>query len=58
MLILGPLGMYFDAAVVFDTKSSLLFRLAVAYCDKHTLIISLEFFNYTWCAEFSLVDQL
>ena len=30
MLILGLLGMYFDAAVVFDTKSSLLFRLAVA----------------------------
>ena len=30
MLILGILGMYFDAAVVFVTKSSLLFRLAVA----------------------------
>ena len=30
MLILGLLGMYFDAAVVFVTKSSLLFRLAVA----------------------------
>ena len=30
MLILGFLGMYFDAAVVFVTKSSLLFRLAVA----------------------------
>ena len=29
MLILGLLGMYFDAAVVFVTKSSLLFRLAV-----------------------------
>ena len=30
MLILGLLGMYFDAAVVFVTKSSLLFRLALA----------------------------
>ena len=30
MLILGLQGMYFDAAVVFVLKSSLLFRLAVA----------------------------
>jgi hypothetical protein len=30
MLILGLLGMYFDAAVVFVIKSSLLFSLAVA----------------------------
>ena len=30
MLILGLLDMYFDAAVVFVMKSSLLFRLAVA----------------------------
>ena len=30
MLILGLLGVYFDAAVVFVTKSSLLFMLAVA----------------------------
>ena len=30
MLILGLLGMYFDATVVFVTKSLLLFRLAVA----------------------------
>ena len=30
MLILGLLGMYFDAAVVFLPNSSLLFRLAVA----------------------------
>ena len=35
MLILGLLGMYFDAAVVFVKKSSLLFRLAVAIlCAK------------------------
>ena len=30
MLILGLLGMYFDAAVVFVRNSSLFFRLAVA----------------------------
>ena len=30
MLILGLLGMYFDAAVVFVTNSQLFFRLAVA----------------------------
>ena len=30
MLILGLQGMYFDAAVVFVTKSYLFFRLAVA----------------------------
>ena len=30
MLILGLLGMYFNAAVVFVTKSQLFFRLAVA----------------------------
>ena len=30
MLILGLLGMYFDAAVVFVTSQTLLFRLAMA----------------------------
>ena len=30
MLILGLLGMYFDAVVVFFTISSLLFRMAMA----------------------------
>ena len=30
MLILGLLGMYFDAAVVFGTSQTLLFRLALA----------------------------
>ena len=30
MQILGLLGMYFDAAVVFVTNSSLLFRFAMA----------------------------
>ena len=30
MLILGLLGMYFDAAVVFVTSQTILFRLALA----------------------------
>ena len=30
MQILGIVGMYFDAAVVFVTESSLLFKLAMA----------------------------
>ena len=30
MQVLGLLGMYFDAAVVFVTNSSLLFRLVMA----------------------------
>ena len=30
MLILGLLGMYFDAVVVFVKKTSLLFRLSLA----------------------------
>ena len=30
MQILGLLGMYFDAAVIFFTNSSLLFKLAMA----------------------------
>ena len=34
MLILGLLGVYFDAAVIFVTKSSLLLRLTLAIlCD-------------------------
>ena len=36
MLILGLLGMYFDAVVVFFKTSSLLFRLALAIlCPKN-----------------------
>ena len=35
MLILGLLGMYFDAAVVFVTSQTLLFRLALA--NGHTV---------------------
>ena len=41
MLILGLLGMYFDAAVVFVTKSSLLLRLAVAILCTQGLIETL-----------------
>ena len=35
--ILGLLGMYFDAVVVFVANSSLLFRLAVAILCKLTI---------------------
>ena len=42
-LILGLLGMYFDAAVVFVTKSSLLFRLAMAIlCNEEKKDIQLH----------------
>ena len=44
MLILGLLGMYFDAAVVFVRKSSLFLRLAVAILCLH-LFSALEFLN-------------
>ena len=37
MLILVLLGMYFDGAVVFVTKSSLFFRLAVAILCEITI---------------------
>ena len=37
MQILGLLGMYFDAAVVFVTNSSLLFRLAMAILCRNKL---------------------
>ena len=41
MLILGLLGMYFDAAVVFFTNSSFFFRLAVAIlCVQMVLILA------------------
>ena len=42
MQILGLLGMYFDAVVVFVTKFSLLFRLALATicCARSWLDIS------------------
>ena len=43
MLILGLLGMYFDAAVVFVKNSSLLFRLTVAILCALTIF----FANFT-----------
>ena len=43
MLILGLLGIYFDAAVVFFTNSSLLFRLAVAILWQYILESSTYF---------------
>jgi hypothetical protein len=50
MLILGFLGMYFDAAMVFVTKSLLFFRLAVAILckkmnDRNTFIC---FYLFYW----------
>jgi hypothetical protein len=46
MLILGLLGMYFDAAVVFVTSQTLLFRLALAIlCCTKFLFIELETSN-------------
>ena len=48
MLILGLLGMYFDAAVVFVTSQTLLLRLAVAIlCTVSPLYILLDWpLNY------------
>jgi hypothetical protein len=46
MLILGLLGMHFDAAVVFVTKSSLFFRLAPAILLKDKSTTNL-FMKYT-----------
>ena len=40
MQILGLLGMYFDAAVVFVTNSSLIFRFAM-YCAPWLLCFRL-----------------
>ena len=60
MLILGLLGMYFDAALVFITNSSLLFRLAVAILvtpilnglfNKH-----IQFFVYSFLSTRSNVE--
>ena len=46
MLILGLLGMYFDAAVVFVTKSSLVFRLAMAILWNEEMAFLHRFFTY------------
>ena len=46
MLILGLLGMHFDAVVVFVTKSSLFFRLAVAILCVMTASMMVEAYLY------------
>ena len=54
MLIVGLLGMYFDAAVVFVTSQTLLFRLALAILctnkvdlkPRHTLIVPSKLKGY------------
>ena len=40
MQILGLLGMYFDAAVVFVTNSSLLFRLTMAILCNTSIFVT------------------
>ena len=45
MLILVLLGMYFDAVVVFVTKSSLLLRLAVAILWPMRVKVKRFFYN-------------
>ena len=42
MLILGLLGMYFDAAVVFVTSQTLFLRLALAILWPHDLKILIK----------------
>ena len=54
MLILGLLGMYFDAAMVFVTNSKLFFTLAVAILCHSTFfgdfLVSVgSFFGYDPC---------
>ena len=44
MLILGLLGMYFDAVVVFVTSQTLLFRLALAILCQ--LMLNLQTGSY------------
>ena len=48
MQILGLLGMYFDAAVVFVTNSSLLFRLAKAILCGCLLTTPLTYYRGTF----------
>ena len=50
MLILGLLGMYFDAVVVFVTNSLLFFRLAVA----RQVLIVLRIYNFAESADLGL----
>ena len=47
MLILGLLGMYFDAAVVFVTFQTLLLRLAAAILCRNLRVLTLNCHNST-----------
>ena len=60
MLILGLLVMYFDAAVVFVTKSSLLFRLALAilWLINVSKKIYLSVILYIWREDLFTLNQL
>ena len=50
---MGLLDMYFDAAVVFVTHSSLLFKLAVAIlCEKHAILL-IE--RYSWNPKYQIM---
>jgi hypothetical protein len=62
MLILGLLDMYFDAAVVFVPKSSVLFRLALAilWAIKDALLSylpKLGLFEFLEASECMIVQQ-
>ena len=57
MLILGLLGMYFDAAVVFVTSQTLFLRLALAILCKESKAFSprmLSSDSFLTIAQFSL----
>ena len=68
MLILGLLGMYFDAAVVFFTMASLFFRMAMTVlwagteipdliCTYHHYNIYVtNDFHLTWIMESKLLE--
>ena len=46
MQILGLLGMYFEAVVVFVTNSSLLFRLAMAILCRYNTLPKFRLLNF------------
>ena len=53
MLILGLLGMYFDAVVVFVTNSSLFSDWLWPYCARQVLIV-LRIYNFAESADLGL----
>ena len=61
MLILGLLGMYFDAVVVFFTNSSLFFRLAVAilWHNMHWILYFKNIYSKLfWFGIYSFVEKV